>query len=187
MRILPKTDEEALDIVYNILNQGDGRYNDPKNEVLLADFIINDAILLEEKEIPNIKEPTKEDLQKLFGVQIYAKYIAKVLLKEIGFKDSEIFFERSFFGSRPDILAESTTKLIPIECYSCRINKIIDYLSRTDEVWVLTRGRPPWEKIPYLKEKMKLFVFRRGIRWYKIFEAVKKKQIEEIKKIPSLL
>jgi len=39
MNILPKTTKEAMEIVYNILNQGDGRYNDHENELILSKLI----------------------------------------------------------------------------------------------------------------------------------------------------
>ena len=68
MKILPKTPQEAMKIVYDILNQGDSRYNDPENELILSNFIINGAISLEEKEIPSIKEPANEELGNLFEV-----------------------------------------------------------------------------------------------------------------------
>jgi len=50
MGIQPKTRKEAWDIVLNILNQGDPRYNNTVNEVILADFLVLNAISLEEKE-----------------------------------------------------------------------------------------------------------------------------------------
>ena len=39
MRILPKTFKEALEVIYNILKQGDNRYNDIEKEVCLRGSI----------------------------------------------------------------------------------------------------------------------------------------------------
>jgi len=39
-----------------------------------------------------------------------------------------------FRGSRPDVLGEKDNMLIPVECCSCRVNKIIDYLNYVQEV-----------------------------------------------------
>jgi len=175
MNILPDSFQEVLDLVYNILNQGDSRYNDPHEENLLAQALLSNGVSLEKLKIPLIEEPSYEDLVVLRGVQAHEKYISKIMLLERGFKHSEIFFERSFRGSRPDVLAETEEGrvVIPVECCSCRVSKILDYLEEAREVWIITRGLPPWEKIPYLKEKMELFIFKRGKNWKKRTEEVK--------------
>lgn len=184
MKTQPKTFQEALDLVYNLLNQGDSRYNDPENERALAKFILSHAISLEEKEISQVKKPEQNDLIKIGSVQKEEKYLAKILLKQQGFKDNEIFFEARFYGSQADVLAESNERVIPVECCSCRIDKIIDYLLKTEEVWVTTRGLPPWEKIPYLKEKMKLFIFKKGPNWNNVLDF-KKKNLKSLQTIGS--
>ncbi len=53
MEINPKTFEEALDLVREILIQGDTRYNDIEREITLAQFILYKAISLEETEFPS--------------------------------------------------------------------------------------------------------------------------------------
>ena len=108
------------------------------------------------------------------------------MLKQNGFKDKEIFFEREFLGSRPDIFAEKDDKSILVECCSCRVNKIINYLLDADEVWIITRGIPPWEPIHYIKDKMQWFIFKKGISWREVLEF-KKSQVEQIKKVKSPL
>lgn len=173
-----------MEIIYNTLNQGDSRYNAPEDERILANFIINEAISLEEKKIPFIKEPEKNS--KISVVQETEKYIAKELLKLEDFKDNEIFFERSFLGSRADVLAEANNKIIAVECCSCRINKIIDYLLEADEVWVFTRGKPPWETVNYV-EDMQWFIFKRGPKWDETFKEHEKQVQEELKKIKNPL
>jgi hypothetical protein len=186
MKIFPKSEQEALKLVWDILNQGDSRYNDSESERILSKFIINRAVYLEEKEFPEIKEPAQGELGAIKGVQKIDKYIAKILLKKEDFKDSEIFFEREFLSSRPDVLGESEKKIVAVECCSCRIDKIIDYLSIAEEVWVLTLGESPWETNHYLKNKMQWFVFKKGENWGEVLDFQKKK-IEKLKKIPSLL
>lgn len=44
MRILPKIFNEALNLIYNILNQGDHRYNDFEKENLLAGSILKEVV-----------------------------------------------------------------------------------------------------------------------------------------------
>ena len=186
MKILPKTTEEAIKLIWDIFNQGDSRYNAPENEYILADFLINEAISLEEEEIPNIKAPSNKEIFKLW-IQPYAKYVMKQILLQEGFQDNEIFFERRFRGSQADVFAEKENKIILGECYSCRIDKIIDYLIEADEVWVITRGEDPWETMHYLKEKMRLFVFKKAKNWNNRISLLKKKQLEQLKKAKSPL
>lgn len=185
MKIFPKTIKEAWETVWDILSQGDSRYNDPESELILANFIINEAISLEEREIPKMKEPTDKELGNLFEIQREEKYLAKYLLKQQGFQDDEIFFERRFRGSQPDVFAEKEDKIILVECCSCRVSKIIDFLLEVEEVWIITRGESPW-KIHPLFEKMQWFVFKKGRNWNKVLEFEKRK-LEELKKIKSPL
>ncbi|MBU4070033.1 MAG: hypothetical protein KJ646_03540 [Nanoarchaeota archaeon] len=178
MRILPKTFNEALNLVCNILIQGDSRYNNSENEVFLANSILNEIINLEEKEIPKINKPNENNLLKMGYVQKHEKYVAKILLKQNGFQDSEIFFERRFRGSRPDVLGEKEEAFIPVECCSCRIDKIIDYLQESEEVWIITRE--------FCNEEMKWFVFKKGLNWQR-YSKIKKIQQEKLKRIKSPL
>lgn len=183
MKIHPKTIEEAIDLIYNILNQGDSRYNDAEPEKILSFFLVNQAISLKKVNLPSIKRPNKEEIIKHF-VQGEEKHIARSLLKLDGFKDSEIFYERSFLGSKPDVLAEKGGKVVLVECCSCRVSKIIDYLSAASEVWILTYGESPWKEKPLFK-KTQWFIFKSGPRWNEVYNKFKQKQKEELKKIPS--
>lgn len=185
MRIQPKNREEAMKLVFDILNQGDSRYNAPENEEVLSSFLINQAISLEESAFPELNEPDKKDVL-IHNVQGWEKQIAKALLKIRGFEDAQILFERRFFGSVPDVVAEKDDLTIIVECCSCRIDKIIDYLSKVDEIWVLTRGEKPWEAKP-LFEKMQWFIFKKGANWDNIYGNFQKKRIEELKKVKSPL
>lgn len=74
--------------------------------------------------------------------------------------------------------------IVVVECCSCRVNKIIDYLLKANEVWVLTRGENPWEEKP-LFEKMQWFIFKKGANWNNVYNNLRKQRMEEIKRIKS--
>ncbi len=185
MRIDPKTQEEAMEIVYDILNQGDSRYNNPKDEMILSSFIFNKTVDLEEREILSINKPEKEDLLLVKGIQKDEKYVAKTLLHQQGFNDNEIYFERMFLGSRPDIFAEKEDRIIVVECCSCRIDKILDYLPKADEVWVITRGENTWET-PVFNKKIQWFIFKKGPNW-DLFLKFKDNRLKQLKGIKNPL
>jgi len=182
-KIQPKTTEEAMDLIYGILKQGDSRYNDTEAEKILSSFLINQAISIEETDFPEIEESKEKDLVKHF-VQGQEKYIAKILLKMRGFRDNEIFFERRFNGSTPDVFAERDNLIILVECCSCRVSKIIDFLSKAEEVWILTLGENPWEEKPLFK-RMQWFIFRKGLNWNDIYGDFKRKKADELRKVKS--
>lgn len=185
MIIIPKTMEEAVKLVWDILEQGDSRYNESEAERILSSFLFNQAILLEEKPFPNIGKPKREDLFKHF-IQGQEKYIAKILLNLDGFNNDEIFYERMFLDSRPDVFAEKQDKKIIVECCSCRVSKVINFLSEADELWILTSGENPWEEKP-LFEKIQWFVFKKGSKWNKVYTEFKQKQIEQLKKASTAI
>lgn len=186
MEIDPRTFEESINLVRDILCQGDQRYFDLESEVILAKFLLCKAISLEEKEFPHIITPTSEELINIQGVQKSDKYIAKILLKQQGFKENEIFYEIAFGNYRPDILAESLNQIIAVEGCSCKVSKIIDYLDfGVGEIWVFSAGLPPYEKIPYLKEKMQWFIFKKGEKWEDTIRKHKEILKEQLKKVKS--
>lgn len=187
MKIVPRDYKETMNLVYNILNQGDSRYNDPEKEVILTDFLIKEAIDLEEREIPKIDlsgECNKPNTN-LGNVQWSQKKLAVKLLRKEGFQDSEIYLERRFLGSQPDVMAESGKRTIIVECCSCRIDKIINFLSDSDEVWILTYGQDPNEEFQYLNSKMQWLIFKKGENWQEVFSEFQKKCQEQLKKIKS--
>ncbi len=135
MILQPKTIEGAKEMVYHILNQGDSRYNNTEDEINLDFSIFNQIVSLEEREIPPIKKLREEEMFLVKGVQKDEKYVSKILLKKQGFQDNDIFFEKRFLGSIPDVLAKKETKTIAIECCSCRTDKILEYLPKANEIW----------------------------------------------------
>jgi len=177
------TKKEAMNFISNVIKQGDDRYNAFEDEEILSDFLINKAVSFEEKEISGIETPEKLPKE----VQASAKYLAKCILKKEGFEELNIIPEVTFEGCRPDIYAESSKKSVAVECYSCKVHKIIDFLSKIDEVWVITRGLSPWERIKYLKENMKLFVFKKGENWNEFYSKYQNKKSGDIRKIKSPL
>lgn len=187
MIIKPLSFEEALDLVYNVLNQGDSRYNAPENEEVLANFLLNSAIILEEKNIPSIDLSKKKLKDLLTEVQWSQKFIAKELLKLEGFKEQNISFEKRLLGYQPDILAKSESKFIVVECCSCKTKKVIDFLEEVDEVWVITKGYTPEENPIDKAEAMMWFVFRKGKNWKRMLEVHKKEILQSIKNIKDPL
>ena len=168
---------EAENYIFNILNQGDSRYNESKAEQILADFMISKAILLERQDIPEFEKPSEADLEKIKGVQKYEKYYIKKLLKEKGFDDKEILFESNFLSYHPDVLAESSKGIIVGECCSCKVSKIKDFLEAgAEEVWIIIREEVSW-----------LFIFKKGQDWNQKIKEFEKIKTEEMKKIPSPL
>jgi len=185
MEILPKTMQEAIGIVYNVLNQGDSRYNNTEEEVFLSSSLVKKIVSLEEREIPKIQKPEERELKDIGKVQNKEKYVAKILLKQQRFQDNEIFFERAFLGLRPDIFVEKGNIKIIVECCSCSVGKILEYLSEAKEVWVITRGEFPWE-VPLINEKMQLFIFKKGSNWSDILDF-KEIRLNELKQTMSPL
>ncbi len=184
MIIIPKTQEEAERVVREILNQGDCRYDDIYCECLLATFLFNKSISLEKREAPSITKPKNFDFDSIKGKQKEEKYIGKVLLKKEGFEDKEILFEQSFCGSRADILATSKQKIVVVECCSCRVNKILEYLSFEREqinieVWVLAADSSHWKNYP---QNMQRFIFKKGKDFLSRLNKLNKIKLEEMRR-----
>jgi len=172
--------------VEKVLVQGDSRYLDPYLTKILAYFITKKAVSANEREIKKIQEPKESDLNDLNEPQKLAKYIVRILLINEGFSDAEIFFERNFGDDRPDVAALNSSKEIFVECFSCRVNKVIDYLSQNRALWVLTSGSYPWDKNP-LTEQIKLIEFKKGKNWDLVFGEYKAKQSKILESIKNPL
>jgi len=180
----------ALQKNYNLTNkilvQGDSRYFDPYYMDIVAYFITKGAINIEENTIPQIQEPKEKEIKKIREPQKFAKYIAYVLLKNEGFSDTEIFSEKYFGNNKPDVAAINNEKSIFIECFSCRVSKVLDYLAQDKELWVLMAGAYPWDKNP-LADYIRLFVFRKGPSWDSIFQEYENKKRKVLKNIKNPL
>ncbi|MBI2045593.1 hypothetical protein HYT23_06045 [Candidatus Pacearchaeota archaeon] len=66
MRIQSKNRGELMNLIYNILNQGDSRYNAPEDEEILTDFLMNEAVFLKQKDLITLEYFLKEDFMVLF-------------------------------------------------------------------------------------------------------------------------
>ncbi len=186
-----KTLEEGMDLIFEVLIQGDTRYYDHWGELDLSKFLLKEAILVYESEIPDIKDKIDHDKISSHRVQGSFKEIARVLLKLSGFENNQIFFERNVSGSIPDLLAKSPDKSIIVECCSCRVTKIIAYFQeeKVEEVWVLTIGAQPWEEERYIKAlggKMQWFIFKRGLNWSTTLQKYKENIEKELSKIHNV-
>lgn len=190
-QIMPKTLEEGMNLIFEVLIQGDTRYYNHWGELDLVRFILNKAILLYEADIPDLSDRIDEEKIGSHHVQRPFKEVAKVLLKLAGFENEQIFLERNFFGSIPDLTAQSTDRVTLVECCSCRVTKIIGYLQeeKVEEVWILTTGAMPWEKEKYVRAlggKMQWFIFKKGPNWSVMLQSYKERIEKELSEIPNV-
>ena len=181
-----KNPEKVSNWISKNLVQGDPRYEAwPEEEEWLTYFIFNMAIIIKEQDIPNLKEPGIQELQQIGGPQEVYKYIASELLQQKGIKKENIKFEYQFGTRRLDVFAKKNHKKFLVECCSCYIKKLIQYLDdKNVELWVITYGYSPWETVPYL-EKSKWFIIKRGPRWDGTYKKYNDHWKERLKKIKS--
>ncbi len=178
--------EESRDWIEKNVTQYDPRYL-PDIETLnvLAYFLYKEAISIEELQIPNLPEPSNEQLSRITEPQRYYKYIALELLKLQKVKEEDIKFEFSIYGRRADVYTTSENREILIECCSCYIDKLIDYLEEENtELWIITEGYGPWDKMLPEKERSFCFILRRGKSWnkyYKIYTHISQEQLRKVK------
>jgi len=189
MQLSPTPLNEAMTLVWNILNQGDSRYNDPEAELFLSKLLMKNAVVLEEREIPKMRSLNTDFSLDDLEVQGRQKSLAKRLLISEGYKENQIYFERTFLGFRPDILAENSKKCIVVECCSCRVKKIFEFLKKVDEVWVFTKGYEGEDELAKRSEewKMQWFVFTKGGNWENELEIYEKELLNQIKNLKSPL
>lgn len=173
MILVPKTKQEAEDLVFHVFLQGDMRNFDGYYFDLLADFIINRAINIEKEVFSLENEPLNSNIKiKVYGAQQTMKINAlKILkIKNLDFKG----FEMPFLDYKTDILASKDNKTILIECGPCRLWKAINYLEEGAELWV-TRD----------DDETELFIITRGENWDSQLKEFNDKKAEQLKKIKS--
>jgi len=149
-----KANDQTIRKVIDIFQQGDYRYTDPWNAIIVACFIDGNAITMERKEemIPNLKH---EKNNKIKGPQEIFKLYAKQIAEKKGFVIKG--YEYSFSGGKTDVFAVKNKTKLAIECCSCRISKAIDYLNEPNTLlWVMLRD---------IKDKIIFFEFSRGQNW----------------------
>lgn len=149
-----KATDDTIREVIDIFEQGDYRYTDPWNAIIVAGFIDNNAIRIERKEeiMPTINH---EKTNKIKGPQEVFKLYAKQIAEKKGFKVKE--YESSFLGGKADVFAVKNEMKLLVECCSCRISKAIDYLNEPNTLlWIMLRD---------IKDKIIFFEFSRGKSW----------------------
>jgi len=170
---------KTIEMVQDIFQQGDERYNDYQSAIDVAEFIDNNAIIVEKKEIDAVKIPKKE-IDEINGPQQYYKALAKRVSDKKGYRF--IGYEKNFPGGIVDVLAEDTSgNKIAIECCSCRISKAISYLEEENTIlWILSISDKPIEVTKY-----PLFIIKRGPNWDAVYKRYNGWRINLIKNVKS--
>ena len=151
-----KTKDETIKRVIEIFEQGDYRYSDLWDAIVVAGFIDNKAINMKKigEKLPD--NLNKEGLKEIKGPQKIFKLYAEKIAKKRGFTVKE--YESPILGGKSDVLAFNENKRLLIECCSCRISKAIDYLSSQNTIlWVMLRA--------FNLNKIIIFEFSRGKNW----------------------
>ena len=181
-----KDEEEVYDWIIENVTQNDVRYYPFLEEIApLISFIYNKGISIEERNLPKIEKPSQEEINKIKEPQKYYKYIALKLIELENININKINFESTFQGRRVDVYVASDNKIILIECCSCGVPKVINYLENEDvELWIIKKGKFPWKD--YVEsEESRLIIFKRGENWkenyekYKFYREARFKDIQE--------
>ena len=185
LKIIFKYPEEARDWVEQNVTQNDPRYlPDLETLNILAYFLYNRAVNVEEMIIPELSEPSNGQLDRISEPQKYYKYIALGLLKLQGIKEEDIKFEFPFYGRRVDVYANKNRKEILVECCSCYVQKIIQYLENDNtELWIITSRENVLENDPN-SSGIKWFILKRGENWsenYNKYKNYRQKQLRKVK------
>jgi hypothetical protein len=169
-----KLENLTEDEVEDILTQGDARYYIDQIP-LMAAFIKVGAIDVSREVINDIEIKDRNELQSVTPPQQLEKLTTKKLFEKLGVKF--VCFEYSASGGRADVKGEKGNATILVECGPCRADKLIRYLSEDNtELWIVTC---------YFKQDQLLHIFKRGPNWKVVYEAYKKKEFAELRKIKS--
>jgi hypothetical protein len=164
--------------IEDIFAQGNTRYYDPEEIMILNKFIKREAIVITTHVIPKVKEATQLELSKIRKPQQHMKYLALKILKKEGATTTQFPFEQLHLRCRADIIAKNDGKTIAIECGPCRISKALQYLdNKNTELWIITN---------YLNNQS-FHKIRRGPNWNAIKQKHDATTIKELKKIVNLL
>lgn len=166
-----KTKDETIKKVIEIFQQGDYRYSDLWDAIVVAGFIDNKAINMKkiEEKVPN--NLNKEELEEIKGPQKIFKLYAKKIAEKRGFKLKE--YEPLILGGKADVLAFNKDKRLLIECCSCRISKAIDYISSQNTIlWVMLRD--------IIGDKITIFEFSKDKNWQNFSDHHNKYTMDQI-------
>lgn len=175
--------EEVYTWIQKFLVQEDYRYTAFPEEVIpLIFFIGNDAISIEEKYLPIIEKPQNSDLEKIKGPQKEYKYIASKLLDLEWINNDKIIYEFTFHGRIVDAYVNNEDKIILIECGSCYIPKVLEYLRQPKaEIWIITKGENIRQDNKLNSKNIRWFILKRGKNWDEFYKAHKEKEFKEIR------
>jgi len=158
-----KTSDNTIKRVRSIFTQNDIRYSDPEYEAIVAGFLDNNAISIEEKGLE--KRPV--NVSNIEGPQKEMKALIIDFLKQSGYKIVSI--ERGFMGGIPDVLAKKGDLIVAVECGPCTIRKAIDYLENENtSLWIV---RPE-------DEKYGLFIVSKSRSWNAFLKFHRKNELK---------
>jgi len=167
-----KTRLETIQKINMIFSRGDSRYADIENEVVVAGFLDNNAISIDERTVPESEDSSKG----IKGPQKKLKACARNLLKSEGY--TIVRYEKGFAGGIADIIGKNRLgENIIVECGPCNLVKAVSYLERPNTIlWILHPDT--------------LYVVKRSENWphfHSFHLERKRKEIEKIReKIDSL-
>lgn len=170
------TSMNTINFVNDLFTQGDSRYLEMCDDVMVAGFLDNKAIIISEKNLPNGLEDvslSEKGFELIRKPQKDEKILAIKLLKRFGFKI--IGTERWFKGGKADVLAvhKRLGKTVAVECGPCRISKAIHYLEAPNaELWLIPVD---------CAETRKYTVISRGSNWDNYFKFHQNFWMKEMK------
>lgn len=171
---------KTIRMIEDIFQQGDPRYEDFDNALMVATFLQGDAIKITKEWVTDI-EVTNKEMKGVTSPQQDYKVIARRLFEKKGYEFAG--YEVSIHGGRVDILAKKNNEILAVECCACRINKAIHVLERENTVlWILSYniGEFPIKKLP-------LYIVKRGPNWGKYSEKYNQYRNKRFKGIKSPL
>jgi len=161
-----RTRFKTIEKINEIFRQGDIRYMEGYYDVIVADFLDNNAISIKKKTLKKAPIQTKG----IRGPQKEMKAFAIKLLKDLGYEIVSI--ERGFMGGIPDVLMRKGEEIIAVECGPCAIRKAINYLEKPNtSLWII---QPEGENY-------RLFIVKRSVVWDSFFEFHSSTQISTLR------
>ncbi len=176
-----KVSEENIDLIEDIFQQGDARYVDNDSAIVVAYFLENKGIKIENDKISGVYYPSENDLKNIRGPQQFYKFLGKKHLEGRGYE--VIGFEIPIHGGRTDILAENSSKneTVAVECGPCRTDKAIEYLRKENTIlWVISLSEKG-----SLDKEIPAFIIERGPNWDKCIMLYDQFLRDQLRKVRS--
>ena len=175
-----KVSDKNIDLIEDIFEQGDSRYVDDNSAILVAYFLENSGIEIENDKILGVDSPSESDLKRISGPQQFHKFLGKKHLEEKGYE--VVGFEMLVKGGRADILAKNFSKneTVAVECCACRTDKAIEYLRKENTIlWVISLSEKG-----SLDKEIPVFIIKRGPNWdkcIKLFDQIIREQLRKVR------